>query len=207
MKFIVKTTPEEVIRAKKWWDQLEMQWKMTYNEACYGKGPVLEPPTDDELMFLLIGIDTLRFAGPLSFNPNTSTSLTNLSGIVPLYNLRLLSVTDMQISDISVLQRFTKLEHLFLNGNKIVSLKGIENLTNLQSLYLQENSIADLTPLKKLTNLRTLYVSNNEISSLNGITTAHEENMRELYVLPNKNLRDREIIRVQNEIGIICRKQ
>ena len=64
MQFIIKSTPEEVLRARSWWNNLEVQWKFAFNEALFGKGPVLEPPSDDHMMFLLVGIDTIRMAGP-----------------------------------------------------------------------------------------------------------------------------------------------
>lgn len=81
MNIIIKTTPDELKRARKWWQDLELQWKMAYNEAVYGKGPVLEPPKDEEMMLLLIQVDTLRLADPLAINPNISTPLTNLEAL------------------------------------------------------------------------------------------------------------------------------
>ena len=206
MQIIVKTAPEELLRARKWWNDLEMQWKMAYNEAVFGVGPTLAPPADDPLMLLLIGVDTLRLAGPTAFNSNVSTPLTNLSGLLPLYNLKYLSITHMKIKEVRSLRHFTKLEHLFLNENQIESLQEIESLVHLRELYVQHNQITDTKPISKLTNLETLYISNNPITSLQGITPAHEEKLRKCYVLPNEQLRDREILRVQNEVGIICSK-
>jgi Leucine-rich repeat (LRR) protein len=206
MHFIVKTTPKELQRARKWWDDLEMQWKMAYNEAVFGVGPTLEPPADDPLMMLLVGVDTLRLAGPMAFNPNVSTPLTNLSGLVPLYNLKYLSLTHMKVTEVKLLKHFTKLEHLFIQENQIQSLEGIEPLIQLKELYAQHNQITDLKPISKLTNLETLYISNNQLTSLEGITPAHEEKLRKCYALPNEQIRDREILRVQNEVGIICRR-
>ena len=206
MQIIVKTAPEELLRARKWWNDLEMQWKMAYNEAVFGAGPTLAPPADDPLMMLLIGVDTLRLAGPTALNSNVSTPLTNLSGLLPLYNLKYLSITHMKIKEVRSLCHFTKLEHLFLNENQIESLHGIEPLVHIREIYVQHNQITDLKPISKLTNLETLYISNNQLTSLEGITTAHEEKLRKCYALPNEHLRDREILRVQNEVGVICRR-
>jgi len=206
MNFIIKTTPEELQRARKWWQDLEMQWKMAYNEAVFGTGPTVEPPKDDLLMFLLTQVDVLRFAGPLAMNPNMTTVLTNLSGLIPLYNLRYLSITNMQIESLQPLAQFTKLEHLFCNENKIKSLDGIQGLQNLKELYAQSNQITDLSPIKKLTQLKTIYIHSNQIKTVEGLTTKHGDHLKAFYVLPNENLPDREILRVQNELGIICRK-
>lgn len=206
MDFIVKTTPQELIRARQWWRDLEMQWKFAYNEAVFGKGPTIEPPGDDEMMVLLIHADTLRFAGPFAVQSNITTPLSNLSGLIPLYHLKFLSLTDMNIRSITELTRFNKMEHLFLYNNKIESINGIENMANLKDLYLQGNEITNLSPLKGLTTLETLYLSNNKITSLKGIKSKHAKKLKKLYALPNDDLSDRDIIKFQNKVGIICRK-
>ena len=206
MQFIIKTAPEELRSAQACWQNLEMQWKMAYNEAVFGKGAVLEPPKDDELMILLVRADTLRFAGPGARNPNMSTNLTNLSGLVPLYHLTYLSISNTRITSLKELVRHTQLRHLFVYENHLESLEGIEGMVHLKDLYAQHNKIKDLAPLKKLTNIETLYVSRNDLSSLDGITEKHADTMRKLYVRPNDNLTDREIIKFQNTVGIICRE-
>lgn len=206
MQIIVKTAPEELLRAKKWWNDLEGQWQFAYNEAVFGKGPVFEPPTDDELMILLVRADTLRFAGPLAANPNMSTVLTNLSGLVPLYHLYYLSISNTAITGLAELQRHTKIEHLFVYDNKLESLKGIENMRNLKDLYFQNNQITSLKPLKKLTKLETIYASNNKIIDFKGITEKHGDNVQNFYGIPNDGIRDRDIIKFQNSVGIICKK-
>lgn len=205
MQFIVKTTPEELQRARKWWQDLEAQWKMAYNEAVFGKGPTLEPPHDDALMVLLIQADTLRFAGPMAIHPNITTPLTNLSGLIPLYHLTYLSITNMHFSSVRELSRFTKMRHLFLYENRIESLVGIEQMTDLVDLYIQGNQITDLSPIKNLTNITTLYANNNKLTKLDGLTTKHGDKMKRFYIQPNHDLPDREILRIQNEVGIICR--
>lgn len=206
MQIIIKTAPEELKRAQQWWHDLEMQWKMAYNEAVFGKGPTLEPPKDDELMILLVRADTLRFAGPLAARPNMTTLLTNLSGLIPLYHLYYLSISHMKITSLKELSRHTRLEHLFVYDNQITSLDGIQGMGNLKELYVQNNKLTSLKPLKKLRNIEKLYVSGNDITSFDGITKKHAKKMRQFYGLPNDNIRDRDIIQFQNKIGIICRK-
>ena len=206
MQFIVKTTPEEVQRARKWWDQLELQWKMAYNEAVFGQGPTIEPPTDDHLMFLLVGVDVLRMAGPLAPNPNITTPLTNLSGLIPLYNLTYLSITNMHLTSIEELKPFTKLQHLFIVNNQITSLKGIENLTELKEIYAQANELTHIDEVKKLTKLETFYCSYNKLQNLDGITEQHEDKLNQFFVLPNETLKDKDILRIENRIGIKCRR-
>lgn len=205
MQFIIKTDAKELLRARQWWTELEAQWKTAYNEAIFGKGPTLEPPKDEELMLLLVRADALRFAGPLAVNPNMSVQLTNLSGLIPLYHLRYLSLSNTLIRSVRELQRHTQLRHLFLYENQLESLEGIEGLTELEELYVQNNRLQSIEPVRRLTKLRTLYVSGNELQHLHGLTDAHGDTMKKFYVLPNDSLSGREIIRIQNEYGIICR--
>ena len=206
MQFIVKTTPEELQRARKWWQDLEMQWKFAYNEAIFGKGQSVEPPTDDELMILLIRADTLRFAGPMAANPNMTTKLTNLSGLIPLYHLFYLSLSDCDITSLEGLKQHTKIEHLFLYNNKITSLKGIEGMTKLKDLYVQNNELTDIETVRNLTNLETFYCSGNQLTSLKGMTKKHAAKRIKLYALPNDNLKDKNILKIENKLGIKCRK-
>ncbi|MCB0602176.1 MAG: leucine-rich repeat domain-containing protein [Saprospiraceae bacterium] len=206
MHFIIKTTPEELIRARNWWLDLEIQWKMAYNEAVYGKGPTLEPPQDEELMILLLQIDTLRFAGPSAAHPNMSTVLTNLSGLIPLYHLSYLSISNMDISSLAPLQQFTRMKHLFAFENKLTSLQGIEGMKELESLYVQNNAISDLIPISNLLNIKTLYVNGNKLKDARGITENHVPSLENLFILPNNDLPQKEILRIQNELGLICRR-
>lgn len=205
MQIIVKSHPEELQRARNWWQGLELQWKMAYNETAFGKGPTMEPPKDDELMLFLMQVDTLRFAGPGAQAPNMTTVLTNLSGLVPLYRLRYISVSNTRITSLKPLANHRNLVHLFAYDNQLASLEGIENLSHLKDLYVQNNQIKDLKPLKKLLNLETVYVSGNQLQELKGISKSHAKKMRNFYAMPNPNLRDSEILKFQNRCGIICK--
>lgn len=206
MNFIIHTTPEELKRARQWWDNLDLGWKWAFNEAVFGQGPVDAPPHDDALMMLLIQVDTLRFAGPLAPNPNVSNPVTNLKGLIPLYQLKYLSLTHMQLRDTKDLQRHTQLEHLFLYDNQLTSIAGLQFMSNLKALYIQDNRIQDLSPIQNLTNLETLYVTRNQIKHLDAISLAHKAKLKQFYVLPNQHLPDEEIIRVQHQLGILCRQ-
>jgi len=206
MHIHVQKDPQELLRAKQWWGNLEIQWKMAFNEAVFKKGPTLEPPTDDELMVFLIMVDTLRFAGPSAQYPNMSFQLTNLSGLKGLLRLKYLSITNMNLTSLKELSFHTNLQHLFVNNNKITSLSGIENMTQLVDLYIQSNEITDLTPIKKLTQLKTVYATDNKLKTINGFTDEHADVIEKFHVIPNKELRDKEIIKFQNTYGIICHK-
>ena len=131
---IVKNTPEEVLRARNWWQGLEKQWQMAFNEGLFGVGPTLEPPKDEYLILMLTRVDKIRLTGPLAANPNISFRLTNLSALEGLPNLNFITVANCAIDSLKPLVRHFNLEYLFVNNNGLQSLEGIGNLTNLKEL-------------------------------------------------------------------------
>lgn len=198
MQFSIQT-------AQAWWNTLELQWKTAFNEAVFGRGSSTEPPQDDELLTLLNDTDVLRLAGPTAYNPNVSVVLSNLSGVAELRKLRFLSVTNMSIRSVQELTQLTELRNLFLYDNQIESLEGIEQLTELEELYFQNNLVTELRPVQNLTKLRTLYASNNRFQKLDGLTETHADHLQRFHIQPNQDLPDREIIRLQNQLGILGR--
>lgn len=206
MGIIVKHVPQDVRTAWKWWHNLEVQWKMAYNEVVFSKGPTIEPPKEDELMFFALGVKNLRFAGPLAANSNMTTAVTNLSGLRKITKITYLSITHTKITSLHELRKHFNLEHLFVYNNKLTSLKGIEDMKNLKELYFQGNEVTDLKPLRKLKKLETIYASDNKLTSFEGITEKHADNIKKFYALPNQNIKDRDIVKFQNSVGIICHK-
>lgn len=206
MSIIVKHVPQDVQRAWTWWHNLEIQWKMAYNEAVFGKDPTMEPPKEDELMLFALGVKNLRFAGPLAPNPNMTTQVDNLSGLRKITKINFLSISHTNITSLHELRKHVNLEHLFVYNNKLTSLKGIENMKKLKELYFQCNEITDLKPLKGLKKLETIYASDNKLTSFDGITEKHADTIKKLHILPNEGLKDRDIIKFQNTMGIICHK-
>lgn len=203
---IVNATTEEELRARTWWNNLESQWKMAFNEGLFGIGPTLEPPKAEFLIMMLTRVDKIRLSGPGAAHPNLSFQLTNLSGVAGLTSLNFLTVANAKIQDLTPLAHHYKLESLFLNNNRIAQLTGLENLMALKDLYLNVNEITDLRSLKKLTNLETLYVNYNKLTSLKGIKAKHAKKLRNFYVEPNDDLPHSEIVRVQLKCGILCRR-
>jgi len=123
-----------------------------------------------------------------------------------LYNLVNLSFTNMRISAVTELTRFTKIEHLYLYDNQITSLQGIESMKNLKSLYLQNNEISDIGLISELKNLEVIYVTKNKIKSLKNFLPSKLTHLKKFYVQPNELLPDKELIQFQNKHGIICRQ-
>ena len=137
--------------------------------------------------------------------PNLSFELTDLSGIRGLGNLEVLVVIFQQLVSIEEVQSLTKLKSLFLYNNRIQDLSGIEHLPALVQLYVQCNSIDSLRAVEKLTGLKELYVNDNQLSSLEGLTEEHAERLEMFFCKPNNLLKQKEILRVERELGIRCR--
>jgi Leucine-rich repeat (LRR) protein len=184
-----------------WWKKLKPQWKLAFAEIFFNHK---NEPTQAELI-QLYEASALRFAGPLAPYPNMSFELTDLSGLVQLINLEILVITHQQIKTIKELRSLNKLVSLFLYNNNIKSLEGIEELITLQQLYIQSNKIELISPVQKLINLKEFYINDNCIASLDGLTEEHGEKLEKFFCKPNENLKQKEILRVERELGIKCR--
>ena len=193
-------TPRAAIE---WWETLEDQWKMAYNEAYFNKGPVLLPPTYEEIDDILKSV-ALRFVGPDGPYPNLSFKLTNLSGLKQLKYLKILVANYHKIESLASIKDLHLLESLFAHDNCIQSIEEISSLVNLQEIFIQNNLIQNLLPLRKLIKLQRVYILDNCIKSLQGVTKNHSRLLKEFYCLPNEHLEQSEIIRVEQKLGIRC---
>lgn len=183
-----------------WWKGLEDQWKKAFNASFFNKGSIVDTPNEKELQELGESA-VIRIAGPGAPYPNLGFELSNLSGIKKLYHLETLIVTHHQIKDVFPLEKLEKLKSVFLNNNHIGSLVGMEKLDKLTELYIQDNMIQDIEPISKLKSLLLLNCVANRISEL-----PLPPHLKELYCLPNENMTDREILRIENRLGIRCRR-
>ena len=184
-----------------WWQGLTPQWKQAFAETCFHHNSA---PAPAELAQLFVA-PALRFAGPRAPFPNMSFELTDLSGIRALTNLEILVVIFQQLESVAELQTLTKLKSLFLYNNRIRSLQGIEKLSAMEQLYVQSNRVDNLRPVEKLTNLKELYVNDNPLTSLEGLTEEHADTLELFFCKPNPQLKQKELLRVERELGIRCR--
>lgn len=189
------------LKRRRWWLQLESQWQSAFQSTFFGHN---NTPNDEELE-RLGSSNTLRMAGPTAPYPNMSLALTNLSGVSDLTNLEILVVTHQQIQSLKELAMLVKLSSLFVFNNQINSLEGIENLTLLEQFYVQCNQIKSAKSLQNLINLKEMYLNYNLLDSLEGLTKHHSNKLKNFVCLPNDNLPQKEIIRVENKLGIKCK--
>lgn len=191
-------TPADRLR---WWVQLEPQWRAAFGPAFFGHA---YQPTSEELAELW-QTPVLRFAGPQAPYPNLNFELTNCSGLAGMSKLETLVITHHRLEAIHEVATMTKLKSLFVNNNTIRSLTGIESLTRLEQLYGQVNQLESLEPIRHLINLRELYVSFNALTTLDGLTRQHARTLKTFFCLPNEHLPERQLIRVERNLGLRCR--
>jgi Leucine-rich repeat (LRR) protein len=192
---------EDLLTPAEWWQQLELEWKETFRHSVLLHS---NEPDANELNGLF-NMQTLRLAGPKAPFPNSQVELTNLSGVENLVKLSLLIVTHHKIVTLVPLSGLHRLKSLFLFNNSINSLNGVEALFNLEQLYVQHNQITSIKPVEQLVNLKEFYIHDNCISSLEGLTENHADKLTRLVCRPNEQLKQKEIIWAERELGIICR--
>ena len=185
----------------KWWMNLESQWRAAFQYSFFRH---TNQPEAEELENLW-QTTVLRFAGPRAPYPNMGFELTNCSGLAGMSNLEILVLTHHRLETIGELADISQLKSLFINNNAIRTLDGIQSMQHLEQLYAQINQINSLEPIRNLTKLREVYVSLNELETLDGLTRKHANTLKAFYCLPNDRLMDRDIMRVERNLGIRCR--
>ncbi|OIN58239.1 leucine-rich repeat domain-containing protein [Arsenicibacter rosenii] len=193
---------DTVARRYTWWINLTPLWRAAFQQVVFNHN---ESPADEDLCKIWQS-PALRFAGPRAPYPNMTFELTDCSGLTGLTNLETLVVMNHRLEGVPELSTLTNLKSLFVNNNLLTSLAGIESLNQLELLYAHINRLQTLAPLRSLTRLRELYVCYNALTSLEGLTSAHAKQLKKLVCLPNDGLPDREIIRVEQRLGIRCQR-
>ena len=99
-----------------------------------------------------------------------SNSVSNLSPLAGLVNLRALSLYSNSVSNLSPLSGLTNLEVLILADNAISNITPLSGLTKLNTLGLWYNSISDIAPLSGLIDLTVLNLYNNSVSDISPLS-------------------------------------
>ena len=78
----------------------------------------------------------------------SNQKVTGLDAINSLTNLKNLSLTYMDLTDIEFLRNNNYLETLDVSGNDLTDISVIKTMKNLNNAYFQYNNIQDVTSLK-----------------------------------------------------------
>lgn len=197
-------TDDQISQLQSWWATLSDPWKHSFNEVMLRRSTI-DMPGPEEL-YSIQQCQTLRLAGPTAPYPNMTQELEDLSGIRDLPNLSILIVIFHKLSGITELSSPNQITSLFLHNNQITSLDGLEAMFNLQEIYFNVNQVHSLQPLANLTNLHTVYCNYNLISSLAGIGIQHRPQLKNFICLPNDLLPESEVIMMERDTGIRCKK-
>jgi hypothetical protein len=125
---------------------------------------------------------TLTFEEQVEHLQQFSRTLSDLTPLSKLPNLREIALIDHNISDLSPLFGLKNLERLWLFGNPVTDLTPLSKLTNLKGLYLSGTEISDLSPLSGLTKLRNLFLEDCQITDVSALA-----NLPNLWYLQLKN--------------------
>jgi Leucine-rich repeat (LRR) protein len=91
--------------------------------------------------------------------------------ISALKELRLLSLMNTEVFDLSPISSLASLQSLDLDGSQVVDLTPIAGLERLESLDVMNTSISDLSPITGLTALQTLHLASTQVSDLSPIAS------------------------------------
>jgi len=77
-----------------------------------------------------------------------------------------LSLSNNNISDISLLTQMENIHKLALTNNRITDISALESMHKLRFIFLGDNSVEDISALKAQERLKKLVLNNNQISQL-----------------------------------------
>tara|TARA_Y100001970_G_scaffold291331_1_gene428076 strand:+ start:682 stop:1854 length:1173 start_codon:yes stop_codon:yes gene_type:complete len=77
---------------------------------------------------------------------------------------------DLEIGDITGIEKFENLVYLDLSGNQIQDISSISALSDLEGLWLEDNQIGDISSISDLLNLRSLKLGLNQIDDISSIS-------------------------------------
>lgn len=195
---------ESTTSRRSWWNSLGSIWQNVYAEAVFQRNSGDTTASDEDLQ-ALCSATVLRIVGPGGMHPSYSGSLVNLTGLHHLTQLEYLFVMHCQLESLDGIESLVHLKSLYLQNNLLTEISQIRKMASLGELYISNNNIESIAPVKELKTLHTLHCENNAITSLDGIKPYHEKTLKTFKCLPNDQLPHREVIKVQNTYGILCR--
>lgn len=104
------------------------------------------------------------------------SDISDISMLERLTKLENLVCGYSKISDIRVLSKLTNLSYLNLNDTKIEDISVLSELTQLSQLALKKNSICDISALSELPNLWDVNLSGNNISDISALSGLRPHN-------------------------------
>lgn len=173
-----------------WWEILDQEWKGYFTQR-------FELASDDSIkidqLYRFVQIDSLDISGQ---------SLTDLSPLEALRNLKYVDISKTQISNLGPISNVTFLEYLDISNTATSDIQFIKYSDQLKYLDISQTKIEDIGELINLTALRTLKADKtailsfqvlNEFKNLEGLSLSENgfnnaENIKDLDKLEELNL-------------------
>lgn len=167
-----KTAKLTQANLENWWLGLESQWQRAFNKAVFSRGETTQIPNQEELVALLKR-DNLDIIGERIFFSNfkrLSFSLTNLSGIQELHNLKEINLSGHDLSSFKGLEHLPKLQVINFTSNSISKINGNHAFKSIKSLILRDNRLENLEGILQFKHLEYFDCSNNAtLKSIDGV--------------------------------------
>ena len=107
--------------------------------------------------------------------------ISSLKGIEKCKNLTQLNMGHQQITDITPLANLTRLTHLNLTQNHMITdISALSGLIDLKILVIDTNTISDILPLGDLVHLEILNIHHNSIEDISVVSNM--KNLKELWL-------------------------
>lgn len=130
----------------------------------------------EHLANLFLQETPVKSLSPLETLPNlkvlglhNTPNVENLAAISDLNKLEELSLTEMGLTDVSMLKNLANLKLLYVNGNSIKDISALKEKILLEEIDISNNQIEDLSPLIDSKNLQMVIASNNKIKSVEAL--------------------------------------
>jgi len=153
--FISKTTNEII----DWWNSLEINWKLFFNEKIFKIGAIIDIPDLDGLERLL-SLSYINCSKHSSYVKETKTryDINNLNGIKEIQSISTLDCSFNNITKLDPISGHKNLVKLIYNNNKIQTLESISLLSNLTHLECNNNNFTSLKGIENLYSLEYLRI-------------------------------------------------
>jgi len=154
-----QTLPKTINEIIDWWNSLEINWKLFFNEKIFRIGAITDMPDMDGLERLL-SLSYVNCSKHYSYVKETKTryEINNLSGIKDITTINTLDCSFNSISKLDPISGHKNLLKLICNNNKIQSLESISLLSNLTHLECNNNNFTSLKGLETLDSLEYLKI-------------------------------------------------
>ncbi|MBE0663593.1 MAG: leucine-rich repeat domain-containing protein [Bacteroidales bacterium] len=174
-----------------WWQNLPEAWVNILKSQL----TIDNPPTKYDLH---------RMIDQHELDISNTRELQGLKHIELFHRLRVLKMTDLQVTDLASLGSLRNLEELYCSNNPISSLQPLGQMNKLTVLDCSNTMVRNLNDLRNLPNLRVLNISGTQVRSLRPLSNLHSLRQLDCYntkiisLIPLESLKGLELLRCYN---------